>query len=614
MRPGLGFQTGQQAAGLTKTRFFGLAFHLDTVNLTGAAKIHKPKNRSQPNIVIQIKTSGKKNKRGIWRMVLLLFAPLGPLWRGRQHPIKAVAFVGLMALVTLYLIATQFPTVEKHLLAMMPLRRPTTVMAPADATMTSQSNSKSPHQDSTSDRSGFQGMTTTTTTTTTQEEDDNVQRPTMADAETGIHTAQGPAEEALRKRIVIADLPAQYIPSFSPDDETKGRKGRRPKRLIVVGDVHGQLHALKTLLRKLDFDHPRFRRHHASSSSSSNNDQEADAEGISNHDHLILAGDIVTKGPDSAGVVQLAMDLGASSVRGNHDENVLRAAQAMAREHLTAVAPERGEDDEDIDAQKSKKNTSSAKEYAKNEHARAVARSLSKSQLSWLASQPIILRIGHGFPGATSPPFNAGSMLVVHAGLVPSLPLARQDRWAVMNMRSLVYPPHFTFATAEDNDEDEDLATADGAASKIVPVDTREGEPWSRAWNRVQNNIKRQDKRTLVVYGHDARAGLQADVDIHIKDIAVRDVKDERSYDDGEDWGEDEEETDEEEVEESSSKKKKHKKKNKRKGIRYAFGLDSGCGHSRQLSALVIEASAEGIVHSIVQVDCGHGAHKNDEA
>ena len=43
-------------------------------------------------------------------------------------------------------------------------------------------------------------------------------------------------------------------------------------------------------------------------------------------------GDLVSKGPDSAGVVQLAREIGALGVRGNHDFEVLRLHAALTQD------------------------------------------------------------------------------------------------------------------------------------------------------------------------------------------------------------------------------------------------------------------------------------------
>lgn len=74
----------------------------------------------------------------------------------------------------------------------------------------------------------------------------------------------------------------------------------------IVGDVHGEIDALKTLLHQLGYDkagnHPQHRR-------------------------LVFLGDLVDRGPDSIGVVQLVMKLmengKAQCVLGNHELNII---------------------------------------------------------------------------------------------------------------------------------------------------------------------------------------------------------------------------------------------------------------------------------------------------
>lgn len=71
-------------------------------------------------------------------------------------------------------------------------------------------------------------------------------------------------------------------------------------RLIVVGDVHGMVGSLRTLLDALRFDKA--------------------------VDQLVLAGDIVSKAPAisaSLDTIKLARKMGAESVRGNHDQAVI---------------------------------------------------------------------------------------------------------------------------------------------------------------------------------------------------------------------------------------------------------------------------------------------------
>jgi hypothetical protein len=272
---------------------------------------------------------------------------------------------------------------------------------------------------------------------------------------------------------LIRDLPQEHIPSYTPPSPTDGPDGGENKttgkRLVVVGDVHGHLAALKALLNKIGFDHK-------------------------HGDHLVFAGDMVTKGPDSKGVVKLAMDIGACGVRGNQEDKVLAAAREIHR--LSS-------DDEsrfgpDADGEDEREQDEAETENHRKDHAHRIARSLTRAQLSWLRSLPIILRIGR-LPDATSPPWNATTLTVVHGGLVPGVKLEKQDPWAVMNMRSLIYPrkgkgKHHTHSASEDDEqEDKEGDEVDEATSQLddltlgpdavaVPIDGRDGEPWSHAW------------------------------------------------------------------------------------------------------------------------------------
>ncbi|KAK1837044.1 Bis-tetraphosphatase, symmetrical [Podospora conica] len=372
----------------------------------------------------------------------------------------------------------------------------------------------------------------------------------------------------------IADLPKHLVahlplnltstPSLDPSDHQK-------KRIIFVGDVHGHLLSLKALLRKLKFDEK-------------------------NGDHLVFVGDLVNKGPDSAGVVALAMDVGASAVRGNHEDNVLRARKTWEKKkHSKAQAiletvplpvPDSGADGTTFGSREAL--TETRKNH--DDQARTVAKSLSKKQIGWLSSLPLMLRIDH-LPGATHPPWNAKEIIVVHAGLVPALPLHKQDPWAIMNMRTLLYRLR---SKADQGPEAADVPPPTLTTERhieAIPSDARHGEPWSHSWNRFQNlSFPLHSDRTLVIYGHDAKAGLQANPKV----VANDDDDD----DDDETGGDSDVE---------AERRRKKKGGNKRKGVRYAFGIDSGCGHGRKLTALILEASGKdgAVSHRLEQVDCG---------
>lgn len=142
-------------------------------------------------------------------------------------------------------------------------------------------------------------------------------------------------------------------------------------RHVFIGDVHGCLDELEALLKKLQ---PRPT------------------------DRLVFVGDLVAKGPDSAGVVARVRELGAACVRGNHDEAVLRVRRAHQQ---------------GIDVPRVKKT-----------HLNVAAR-LREADWLWLEQLPLFLR----FPELDS--------IVVHAGVVPGKPLERQHPDDLMTMRTI---------------------------------------------------------------------------------------------------------------------------------------------------------------------------------
>ncbi|WNO53026.1 metallophosphoesterase [Stakelama saccharophila] len=94
--------------------------------------------------------------------------------------------------------------------------------------------------------------------------------------------------------------PQQY---FLPDGE----------RVYAIGDIHGRLDLFEKLLASIAED---------------------DAERGAGDSTIILLGDLINRGPDSAGVVQRAKELreaGGRIVKGNHEEMFVRAAKGEAK-------------------------------------------------------------------------------------------------------------------------------------------------------------------------------------------------------------------------------------------------------------------------------------------
>ncbi|KAJ5636387.1 uncharacterized protein N7484_009700 [Penicillium longicatenatum] len=264
----------------------------------------------------------------------------------------------------------------------------------------------------------------------------------------------------------ISDIPDNLIPqSF-----TSSENGPASGRLVIVGDVHGMRKSLEALLDKVGFDKQKG-------------------------DHLILVGDLVNKGPDSPGVVDLAIKLGASAVRGNHENAVLNAAAQISAtgdslHHSGGLtgrpeAPEDPEADTVRDSEVSDKCASATAGISKKPSPATTntALALSRPQLDWLAALPLILRVK--VPQNLTSCF--GDLLVmVHAGLAPNIPLEDQDPHALLHMRSVARTP--------------------GVEERFIPSETAGEESWITEWDQWQDKLA---SKTTVIFGHDAKRRLQ---------------------------------------------------------------------------------------------------------
>lgn len=170
---------------------------------------------------------------------------------------------------------------------------------------------------------------------------------------------------------------------------------------IIIGDVHGCADELQSLTK---------------------------ACGYQRGDRLVMVGDLVAKGPDSQGVVQYLRELGASSVRGNHDEHVLRYR--------------RGE--------------------PMKKHHEQVAKTLTEADWGYLQRMPLYLEL------------TELDVIVVHAGLMPKVPLVQQRPEDLIVMRSI-------------DEQGKPTKRVDG------------GVPWASLWEGPRH----------AVFGHDAIRGLQ---------------------------------------------------------------------------------------------------------
>jgi Calcineurin-like phosphoesterase len=137
-------------------------------------------------------------------------------------------------------------------------------------------------------------------------------------------------------------------------------------RTLIVGDVHGCSAELEELLEQLHFQ--------------------------PGSDRLFFVGDLVVRGPDPHGTLTLFRGLGASAVRGNHEDRLLawrQRARPLGKEH------------------------------------QRLAEVLSEEEWALLEAMPLWIELPeHG-------------LLLVHAGVVPGVPLERTPPEALLKIRTV---------------------------------------------------------------------------------------------------------------------------------------------------------------------------------
>lgn len=272
----------------------------------------------------------------------------------------------------------------------------------------------------------------------------------------------------------LKDLEGAFVPGGEADPEGK-------RRLVFVGDVHGCKKELVKLLEEVGF-----------------------REGM---DHLVLVGDVISKGPDNVGVLDELIRLNATSVRGNHEDRILHAAKMQ---HGTLST------------------TTSSKGLAKDI---ALLKSLKPHHVEYIRSMPLMLHIPT-LPMALKSTNKKNSpisehILVVHAGVVPGVPFHKQDPYYVMNMRSInrrTHVPSVLRASSKNerpwfdvwgwyNDRIFRKQSIENLNNALQTDEQSQAEEakgiWTDLWKNFWGERKVRPKPQVVVYGHDSKAGLQ---------------------------------------------------------------------------------------------------------
>lgn len=196
-------------------------------------------------------------------------------------------------------------------------------------------------------------------------------------------------------------------------------------RLIVIGDIHGCFDELLSLLVKVR---------------------------LQERDLLVFAGDLVDRGPNSAGAVAFVRQLcesrpAAFCVMGNHEEKHIRFRRHLVKQRLDPKY----------------------RNPMRNPHPEflAIQDEMSDEEVLWLAGLPaaVVLLKDVGFP----------THIITHAGVIPGIGLHQATKGLIRNRYVTDKDGYWTTARAN-----RDWSCPEGAV------------PWSTAWH---GDIR-------VIYGH----------------------------------------------------------------------------------------------------------------
>jgi hypothetical protein len=245
-------------------------------------------------------------------------------------------------------------------------------------------------------------------------------------------------------------------------------------RLMFVGDIHGCKEELQALLEKVRFDPKK--------------------------DHLVATGDMIARGPDSLGTVDLLREIGASCVRGNHEDRILLLANDL---NSTLLRHNGGSARDNAALEKSSNPLSKWPDESLSD-------SLNADQINYLQSCPVILKVGQ---------IEAlhGDVVVVHAGLVPGVPLENQDPISAMTMRTIDLHSHTPSKDGKEGPEKDERKKHPPSKSALARRPARKlayNVHWARLWNHFQKMLPEfkewnNEERRVVVYGHDSKRGLE---------------------------------------------------------------------------------------------------------
>ena len=308
-----------------------------------------------------------------------------------------------------------------------------------------------------------------------------------------LYLAPPPAQFPLHARLVRSDPSSSSSPSST--------SSALPPRVLVVGDIHGCLDELRALVALAGLDAGRG-------------------------DTLVAVGDLVAKGPKSAEVLRWIREQGHFAVLGNHEQFLLKNALLAGR--LAGLAPQTSNDDlRQWTAEQVALADPASEQYAATYYARMngyhsvandkcqhyrIAAELTDEELQWMATLPLTIDLSDAFSNAatpaaaaaavsssaapsSSPSAASSSWIVVHAGLLPGLPLHSQHPFHMTNMRNWD-------AASGLPSEQTSVGSAWSIGQAALPADSSSASSSSSQQQPPQ-------PPPAVIFGHDAVRGFQ---------------------------------------------------------------------------------------------------------
>jgi hypothetical protein len=361
-----------------------------------------------------------------------------------------------------------------------------------------------------------------------------------------------------------------------PPKFTNGNNGK----VLVIGDVHGCLDELQELVHQasqqtaLPLCDDDDNNSSSKDNKADNNKQQtitASSSSSSAFYAIIIVGDLVNKGPNSLGVlryvqsqIQQQQQQGTSAtstsstawlcIRGNHDNAALEVAL-----NKQSVKRHKGKYEWVCDSSSDPNGNSNSSEGEGEEEAKANYDSnncLTDEDVTFLAELPYTLSIpwlsttcskGTACADDARPDTSTGSddadaedgvteveggVRIVHAGLVPGVPLKDQEIYDLITLRDVVdlgdgkyastrslqnknkrnaiaqKPPSSTSVVSASSSSSSPLRQERGAAEAAATKQQQQDHdklqtlPWAKAWNGPET----------VIFGHDAKRELQQHV------------------------------------------------------------------------------------------------------